>query len=211
MGRCGLLSQLPAAGRAEEAMAIAADTLTAARGHGNPFIVAMALLGSGLTFAAADPARALRFFRDGLVYAEQHRLPLFEAAIAQTSAGLEASHGDLGQALALFDASLDSVHRAGNVSSVGGALAHLAVCFDRLDRPDVAATLYGASTHQAIGLLVVDLPAVVDDLRAALGDAAFDQCAATGAAMNLADAVGYARHHIELARRQTATSDSGRT
>jgi hypothetical protein len=211
MGRCGLLSQLPAAGRAQEAMAIAADTLTAARAHGNPFIVAMALLGSGLTFTAADPRRALRFFRDGLVYAEQHRLPLFEAAIAQTSAGLEASHGDLGQALALFDAAVDRLHRAENVSSVGGAFAHLAVCFDRLDQPDVAATLYGASTHQAIGLLVVDLFAGVDHLRAALGDAVFDQCAATGAAMDLADAVGYARHHIELARRQTAKPDSGRT
>jgi predicted ATPase len=208
MGRCGLLSQLPAAGRAEEAMAIAADTLIAARAHGNPFIVAMALLGSGLTFASADPARALRFFRDGLIYAQQHRLSLFQAAIAQTSAGLEAAHGDLGQALALFDASLDSVHRAGNVSSVGGALAHLAVCFDRIDRPDVAATLYGASTHQAIGLLVVDLPAVVDHLRAALGDAVFDQCAATGAAMDLGEAVAYARHCIELARGQAANPDA---
>jgi predicted ATPase len=204
MGRCGLLSQLPAAGRAEEAMAIAADTLAAARAHANPFIVSMALLGSGLTFASADPARALRLYRDGLVYAEQHRLPLFEAAISQVSAGLEASHGDLGRALTLIDAALDSVHRSGNVTSVGGALAHLAVCFDRLDRPDIAATLYGASTHQAIGLLVVDLPDVVDHLRAALGDAGFDHCAATGAAMDLADAVGYARHHIELARRRAA-------
>jgi predicted ATPase/class 3 adenylate cyclase len=211
MGRCGLLSQLPAAGRAEEAMAIAADTLTAARAHGNPFMVAMALLGSGLAFAAADPARGLRFFRDGLVYAQQHRLPLFEAGIAQTSAGLEAAHGDLGQALALFDASLDSVHRAGNVSSVGGALAHLAVCFDRIDRPDVAATLYGASTHQAVSLYAMDLPAVVARLRAVLGDAVFDDCAATGAAMDLADAVEYARHHIELARRQTANPDPGHT
>jgi hypothetical protein len=29
--------------------------------------------------------------------------------------------------------------------------------------------------------------------------------------MDLADAVAYARHHIELARRQTANPDPGRT
>jgi hypothetical protein len=52
---------------------------------------------------------------------------------------------------------------------------------------------------------------VVDHLRAALGDAAFDQCAATGAAMTVAEAVGYARHHIELARRQAASTDTGST
>jgi hypothetical protein len=95
---------------------------------------------------------------------------------------------------------------------LGTTLAFAAECFDRFDRPDVAATLYGVSSNQAMGLYAVfDPPAVVDHLRAALGDAVFDQCAATGAAMDLADAVGYARHHIELARRQAANPDSGRT
>jgi hypothetical protein len=58
---------------------------------------------------------------------------------------------------------------------------------------------------------VFDLPAVVDHLRAALGDAVFDHCAATGSAMDLAEAVSYARHHIELARRQAPNPDSGST
>jgi hypothetical protein len=211
MGRCGLLNTLPIAGRAEEAMAIADDTLAAARAHGNPFVVAFALYGSGMAFAQADPARGLRLFHDGLVYAQQHRLSLFEWAIAQASAPLEAVHGDLGQALERFDASLDNLQRIGNVASLGGALGQLAVCFDRFDRPDVAATLYGAGTNQAMGQYVPELPAVLDHLRAALGDADFDQCAATGAAMDLADAVGYARHHIELARRQATNIDSGST
>jgi hypothetical protein len=70
------------------------------------------------------------------------------------------------------------------------------VCFDRLDRPDVAATLYGAGKqhtpvgNRALSQYVVELPAVVDHLRAVLGDTAFDQYAATGAAMDLAEAVG---------------------
>ncbi len=211
VGRCGLLLALPLAGRAEEAMAIAEDTLAAARAHGNPFLVAMALTESGLAFARADPARALRLLHEGLVYAQQHRLPLFEGIAVQNAAGLEAMHGDACQALAMFDTALHIFQGAGNVTSMGSTLAHLAVCFDRLDRPDVAATLYGASTNQAIGQYVVALPAVVDHLRAALGDAAFDSCTATGAKMDLADAVGYARRQIERAHHQTANPDSGRT
>jgi predicted ATPase/class 3 adenylate cyclase len=211
LGQCGLLLMLPIVGRDEEARAIAEDTLAAARAHGNPFFVATALYGSGRAFAPADPARAMRVLRDGLAYAQQHQLQLFQASIAQEAASLEALHGDLGPALELFDATLDMSHGAGNVTSLAATFACLAACFDRLDRPDVAATLYGASTNQISSQYVVDLPAVVDHLRATLGDAAFDQCAATGAAMDLGEAVGYARHHIELARRQAANPDSGRT
>jgi predicted ATPase/class 3 adenylate cyclase len=211
VGQIGLLTALTMAGRAEEARAIAEDTLATARAHANPHCIALALHGSGVAFAQADPARALRVLRDGLAYAQEHQLPLQEAVIGSEAARLEALHGDLRQALALIDTALDRTQRAGNVTSVGGTLAQLAVCFDRLDRPDVAATLYGASTNQAIVQYVVHLPAVVDHLRAMLGDAAFDQYAASGAAMDLADAVGYARHHIELARREAASPDTGST
>jgi tetratricopeptide (TPR) repeat protein len=211
LGGCGLLLALPLAGRAEEARALAEDTLAAARAHANPWCIGLALDGSGQAFAPADPARALRVLRDGLAYAQEHRLPMFEASTALQAASLEALHGDPRQALALFDAALDSSHRAGNVASVGGALAYLAVCFDGFDQPDVAATLYGASTNRAVSQYVVELPAVVDNLRGVLGDAVFDQFAATGAAMDLADAVGYARHHIELARCQDANLDTDST
>jgi hypothetical protein len=207
LGQVGLLWALPAAGRAQEAMAMAEDTLAAARVYGNPFCIGLALYGAGRAFAQADPARALRVLREGLVYAQEHQLPLHEAAIAPEVARLEALYGDLGQALALFDAAFDSFQRASNVTSVGGMLEVLAVCFDRFDRPDVAATLYGASTNLALSNYVLDLPGAVGRLRAVLGDDAFDQCAATGAAMDLADAVGYARYHIELARRQAANPD----
>jgi hypothetical protein len=199
------------AGRDEEARVIAEDTLTAARVHGNPYCIAVALYGSGRAFAQADSERARRMMRDGLAYAQEHRLSLLESAIAQEAAGLEALHGDLVQALALIDTALDSLHGARNVATVGSTLAILAVSFDRLDRPDVAATLYGAGRHHAPRLYLFYLPAVADHLRAALGDAAFDQCAATGAALDLAEAVSYARHHIELARSQAANPDASRT
>jgi hypothetical protein len=136
---------------------------------------------------------------------------MLEATIAHEAALLETLHGDPGQALALFDTALDSLHRTGNAGSLAILFANLAVCFDRFDQPDVATTIYGASTLQPISQMVVELPGVVDHLRAVLGETAFDNSAATGAAMDAADAVAYARHHIELARRQATNPDSGRT
>ena len=82
LGRCGLLFALSFAGRDEEARAIAEDTLAAARAHANPWCIALALYGFGRAFAPADPARALRLFREGLAYAQAHRLSLFETTIA---------------------------------------------------------------------------------------------------------------------------------
>ncbi len=213
LGRCCLLYALQITGRAEEAKAIAADTLNAARAQGNPYLVGFALWGAGKAFAAAEPDRALLLYREGLVHARQHRLPIIETTIAPDAAALEAVHGDAGQALALTDTALDNLYRAGNVAILLMTFGYLAVCFDRLDRPDPAATLYGAATNNPtdLSLYVLGLPALVDHLRAALGDAAFERCAATGAAMDLADAVAYARHHIQLARRQAAKPDPGPT
>lgn len=136
---------------------------------------------------------------------------MYEAVIVQEAALLEMLHGDPGQALALFDAALDSLHRSGNAATLAVVFGNLAVCFDRIGQPDVAATIYGASTLQPAGQYAVEFAGGVDHLRAVLGDTAFDNCAATGAAMDAADAVAYARHHIELARRQAANPDSGRT
>ena len=74
LGLCGMLYVLPAVGRAEEAMAIAEETVAAARAHGNPFWIACALAGYGRAFAEADPARALDALRQGLAFAREHRL-----------------------------------------------------------------------------------------------------------------------------------------
>ena len=40
-------------------MAIAEETVAAARAHGNPFLICFALDGYGRAFAQTDPARAL--------------------------------------------------------------------------------------------------------------------------------------------------------
>jgi hypothetical protein len=61
--------------------------------------------------------------REGLVYAQEHRLPFFEAVIAQVAAVLEGVQGDLRQALPLFETAIVSLNRAGDVASLAIALA----------------------------------------------------------------------------------------
>ena len=188
------------AGRHAEAMAIAEDTVTAARRHANPWFVAYALYGYGRAFTQEDPARALTAYREGLEYTTTHRVPLIQALIAARLAGIEAVHGNREHALDLFDTALDSFHQAGNKAQLAFALASLAVFFHRDEQPEVAATLYGASTHQPFAAAAGDFPAAVDHLRAVLGDTVFNQYAATGAAMEPGDVVAYAHHHIRTAR-----------
>lgn len=167
-------------------------------------MIACALYGYGRAFTETDPVRALAALRQGLLYTREHRLPDWEALIARDAAGLEAVHGELDQALTLFDTTLDSLHRAGNVVNVGATLANLAVLFDRIELPEIAATIYGACTDYGIINTVINLPDVVDRLRVVLGETVFNECVSTGAALQPADAVHYARHQIQLVRRQCA-------
>ena len=202
LGLCGLLVALPLVGRREEALAIAEETLTAARAHGNPYWIAYALYAYGQAFTQTDPARALRVLREGLAYTQEHRNPFFEGIFAQGAAGLEAVHGDLVQALTLFDTAIDGFDRAGNVGTLAATLGGLAMLFDRFDRPEVAATIYGACANDVNVHMVIGLPETIEHLRAALGDSAFGECAASGSAMELGNAVSYARHQIRLVRSQ---------
>ena len=201
-GRCGMAYALPAVGRAAEARAIAPDTLASARARGNPWMVAYAINGFGQAFADADPARALEAYREGLLHTRQHRLPWWEAVIARDAAGLEAAHGTLDQGLALFDIAIDSCHQAGNIGNLAVTLANLALFFDRHGQPETAATLYGTTTGYTSTVMVTDWPERIQQLRTALGESRFDECAAVGSAMELADAVRYARRQIQLTLRQ---------
>lgn len=193
---------LPAAGRAEEAMAIADEALNAPRDHGGHLWISVALNGYGRAFSDSDPARALNAYRQGLDYTRENRVPIIEAYISADVAALEAVHGDFEEALELFDASIVLFHRAGDHSGVGSTFGQLAVFFDRFDRPEIAATVYGASARYGLTDLVVNLADVVEHLRSILGESGFDESVATGAAMELADAVEYARRQIKLARPQ---------
>jgi predicted ATPase len=213
LGLCGLIPGLAVAGRFDEAIAIADDTMTAARAHANPYWIAFAYYGYGVAYTVTDPQRALDTFRDGLAYTRQHRIPYVEAVIANEAAGLEATHGDIDLALDLFAASIDSLYRSGATVGLTMVFANLVVFFDRTGRPEIAATFCGTATLNRATNLSLDFDevsnmwdgwaeytVVVDRVRGGLDAETFDKCVRTGAAMTVTEAVHYARHHIDNAR-----------
>jgi tetratricopeptide (TPR) repeat protein len=204
LGLCGMLYALPIVGRTKEALAIAEEAVAAARAHGNPCWIAWTFNGCARASAEIDPRAALTALRNGLVYTREHRLPYWESILARDAARLEAVHGELEQALELFDNTIDSFHRAGNTASVAATLADLAVLFNRLERPDTAATIYGTSTHHDSAKRTDNLRDVLEHLRASLGPTRFNECVAAGAAMDPADAVQYARRQIQCAASRVA-------
>ncbi len=201
-GLTGRLYALSVLGRSGDARAIAEDAVSAARAHGNPSLIAYALLGYARAYADTNPAYSLNVLHDAFEYANEHRVALVRALIAREAAHLEATHGQPEHALTLFDATIDELHRAGNVAHLPPALVNLAALFDRIDRPHVAATLYGSTMRHVAVDLIVDIPALVDRLRGRLGPAAFDECAAAGASMSLPDAAQYARRQIDTMRHE---------
>jgi predicted ATPase len=197
-----VLYTLPGVGRADEARAIAAETLGVARAHGNPYWIAFALIGTGRAFADSDPARALDAFRQALILTQEQRIPFLEARAAYEAAGLETTHGNPSKGLDLLDSSLDAYQRAGNYLDLALTLAELTAFFDRQAQPETAAIIYGTSSHYYTATtvpVVLTLPATLDHLRVVLGDAVYDERVAVGAAMDPAEGVRYAREQIRLA------------
>jgi predicted ATPase len=200
LGQAGVLYGLADVARSDEARAIADETLDAARAYDNPWILAFTLDAYGRAFADSEPARALTVLRQGLQYAREQRLAIFEAFFVRDAAALAAVCGDLGEALDLFCSNIDALQRAGDVAHLASTLGHLAVLLTRIGQQGPATTIYGATAGHATANRVAGLAAVVDDLRAVLGPRRFEQCFVAGAAMEMSEAVQYARQQIQLAR-----------
>jgi hypothetical protein len=137
---------------------------------------------------------------EALECAHSNHIAFFEAAVAPDLARLEADHGNLDDGLILFDEALDAAHRGGSHTQLSIALASLAFVFLHLGRVKIAATIYGSSTRSPGIANVPSLPEVIEQLRDGLGAAAFGDCVTTGAAMDTAAAVRYARQQIRSAR-----------
>ena len=200
IGRTGWLYSLTDVGRAHEARADADETLDDARRSGNPWLVSFAMDGYGRAYMHTEPTRALAMLRAGLAYAREHRLVIFESFLVRDAAVLTAACDDLDEAFELFSLNIDTLQRSGDVTHMSSTLGQLAVTLAGIGRPDAAATLYGATARYAIVSRSGGLGPVLDQCRDVLGDAEFEDDVAAGAAMELSEAVVYARHQIAVER-----------
>ena len=189
MGLASLTFVLPIDGRADEAMAIADETVAAARAHGNPFVIAFALYACGRAFTEADPVRALEHLSRGARLLRGAPGAVLERRPRRDAAGLEAVHGELehGPRVVRHHHRLRSTSPA--TSPTPSAPSPRWPCSSTgstAPRSPPPSTAPPPSTRARAGSSTFP---TVDHLRSVLGASRFDQCVATGAAMNLVEAI----------------------
>ena len=187
-------------GRGSEAMAAAADTLAAAEATAIPHRIGMALGMYGLAFVGSDPAKALAAGRRAVGVMRDSHNRHGEANVRTYAAMLESRHGDPRAALDTIDHAITMFQQSGATQRLTMADGVLMELFNRCARPDVAATVYGVATRH--GVAAESLSRLAGRLRDILGPERFDECVATGAAMDRAEAIRYERAQIRTTRDQ---------
>lgn len=205
-GLASYVDGLQSSGRADEALALAEDSVAAARKIGNPYWISYALWIVGLAFSKADAQRALAAWDEGVAFVRDHRVEFFEGFLARDAARLHTSDGEPETALVLFSDAITAFHRAGNVPQLIITVASLPALFERVDRPEPAAMLLAAMAREPSGARHVPGLSDLDKrLTRRLGTKRAQEVALRGAAMDLNDAAAYARHEIDRARRSPIT------
>jgi predicted ATPase/class 3 adenylate cyclase/DNA-binding CsgD family transcriptional regulator len=201
-GLAAYVDGLQSAGRIEEALALAEESVAAARSLGNPYWIAYALWIAGMAFSKADVHRAFAAWDEGVAFVREQRVQFFEGFLARDAARLHTSDGEPETALMLFADAIAAFHKAGNVPQLIITLASVPALFERLDRSASAAMLLGALSREPSSVShVPELLDVSDRVNRSLGKTRAAELLSQGATLDLGDAAVYARQQIDVARR----------
>ncbi len=201
-GIASYVDGLQSCGRIEEALALAEESIAAARSLGNPYWISYALWIAGMAFSKVDARRAFAAWDEGIDFVRQHRVQFFEGFIARDAGRLHTSDGEIGAALMLFTDAVNAFRRAGNVPQLIITLASVPALFERLDRLEPAATLLGALSREPSSLNhVPELGGLRDRVCRKLGMTRAAELESAGAAFDLGSAAAYALRQIDVARR----------
>jgi predicted ATPase/class 3 adenylate cyclase/DNA-binding CsgD family transcriptional regulator len=201
-GIASYVDGLQSCGRIEEALALAEESIAAARSLGNPYWISYALWIAGMAFSKADSRRAFAAWDEGVDFVRQHRVQFFEGFLARDAGRLHSSDGEVGAALVLFADAIGAFQRAGNVPQMIITLASVPALFERLDRLEPTATLLGALSREPSSLHhVPELGEVRDRVSRKLGKTRAAELESAGAALDLVSAAAYTLRQIDAARR----------
>lgn len=201
-GLAAYVDGLQSAGRIEEALGLAEESVAAARSLGNPYWISYALWIAGMAFSKADVHRALAAWDEGVAFVREQRVQFFEGFLARDAARLHTSDGEPETALMLFADAIAAFHKAGNVPQLIITLASVPALFERLDRSAPAAMLLGALSREPSSVNhVPELLDVGDRVNHSLGKTRAAELLSEGATLDLGDAAVYARQQIDVARR----------
>ncbi len=201
-GLASYVDGLQSCGRIAEALALAEESVAAARSLGNPYWVSYALWIAGMAFSKTDARRAFAAWDEGVAFVREHRVQFFEGFLARDAARLHTSDGEPEAALVLFADAIEAFHRAGNVPQLIITLASVPALFERLERLAPAAMLLGALARESSSFHhVPELNDLEDRINRTLGKTRTAELMSGGAGLDLGDAAVYARQQIDVARR----------
>jgi hypothetical protein len=212
--RCWHLWGLAAAGRLDEARAIAADVVAAAEATGIPWAIIAGMHGFGRSFADVDPAAALTAYRRGMALARETSNRWWYAISGSEMCALEVRAGDRLKALESFADMVALIWEAADTGTLYRVFGWLVTVFEQLDELETATVVYG-SARDWVDLAAhdIDVGPSVARARRELGEARFAELTSRGAALGAGEAVAYVHAEIERARarlvRASATVEAG--
>jgi predicted ATPase/class 3 adenylate cyclase len=202
--KAGMALAMIVKGSHEEAIATAEGLIEEAEATRNPHAIAFALYAYGLAHADADPARAREVLRRGLVIAQASGNRYDESNLANVLGRLEALYGGPVAALDYLTSAIGNYRDSGNNTVIRLPLGVLAALLARLGFTESASIIAGFAFGGLTKGWIPELGRAVKQLRAVLGDQAYESLARKGASMTPAAMAIYACDQIDQARAELA-------
>jgi predicted ATPase/class 3 adenylate cyclase len=187
--RTALAAQAMLTGHDDEALELAQRALADARSLRQPTLEAAALYANGIALAKADPKHAIDLLRQAVDLTRRVENDSEQLAALGLLGALEAHHGDARRSLEAIRDQVNStsISQYYEMYYVSSNVYIGTQVFNRLDRPALVALCDGHVRQK--GFSISDFYHRLHDeatreARARLGDAAFEQHAAEGAAMS---------------------------
>jgi predicted ATPase len=192
-------------GSCDEAVAVADEVLTNARG--NTALECFALVARGLAYRDSDPAKAYDALGQALTKARDSANTQIESNVAGTLSALAATQGDSKVAFEYFTFSIRHFADSGSPTFMRTPLAALAVFFDRLGHHESAATIIEAAATPLARAAYPEIDDTIAHLRDVLGNDSYESLTLAGQSMTNPELSDYALDQIDRARARLLHGD----
>jgi len=194
---CGQAVSAGKRGDLAAALKLTGEARTVAASNDNPTMMAVIAYAEGESLLEVDPERALRPIEETLEFAGTADNVFMRGLALVSSTSLRGRHGDPYRALHLFEDVIGHWRREGSWAQQWLTLRNLVDLLARLKADEPAAVLYGACTAStasptSYGPEADRLEAVIGTLGGSLGEGAFSDAKARGAALDDDEAVSFA-------------------
>jgi tetratricopeptide (TPR) repeat protein len=199
---------LAAFGRVEEARVEGEEAVAIARRTRNPTALSLALSGLGFSLFGPDPQRARAALEESIALAEAGAISGTLDSMLGLIAPLRFADGDVAGALDGLITTLTRMRESGERISVNNSLDSSLTVLAELGELEVPAVITGIRAAETFGPAMASLgiaarvryAPMVAEVRAALGDEAFDAAAARGAAMSADEVLHFLLAELQRVR-----------